>query len=52
MLRTANSALELRAALDASQPGDVVEIARSVTIVGDFTLPPNGGRWIVIRGTG
>jgi hypothetical protein len=42
---------DLQAAIDAAQPGDVIELARGATYSGHFTLPNKGAStsWIVIR---
>jgi hypothetical protein len=41
---------DLQAALDAAQPGDVVEIEAAAVFSGNFTLPvKDGDGWIVVR---
>jgi hypothetical protein len=40
----------LQAALNASQPGDVIELPAGSTFVGNFTLPnKSGAAWITVR---
>ena len=42
---------DFQAALNAAQPGDVIELARGATYSGNFTLPNKGTStaWIVVR---
>ena len=45
-----NAGGDLQAALNASQPGDVIEIQAGATFIGNFILPKKPGtRWIYIR---
>lgn len=41
---------DLQAAINRANPGDVIELARGATYIGNFTLPnKSGDSWVVIR---
>jgi hypothetical protein len=42
--------MSLQAALDASQPGDVLELAEDVTFAGSFVLPKRAAPGVTLRG--
>ncbi|PYQ08091.1 MAG: hypothetical protein DMF82_02310, partial [Acidobacteria bacterium] len=49
-LITTNAGGDLQAALDASRPGDVIELQAGATFTGNFILPSKPGTdWIYIR---
>src|SRR5262245_20847482 len=49
-VRRVNAGDNLQTALDAAQPGDIIELAAGASFTGPFTLPKKtGDRWIVIR---
>ncbi|HMY20547.1 MAG TPA: hypothetical protein PKA58_29685, partial [Polyangium sp.] len=50
MLHSVKAGEDLQAAINAANPGDVIEIEAGATFTGTFTLPNKSGNdWIVIR---